>query len=157
MPFRDISRMSLYLNVTTFCDKAQICDIHLIITSFNTHQEIFRFDVAMNNIFEVNIFETMKKLIDQHQHCFKRESSIAKIEKILQTRSQKIEHHNIIFAFEQILMNEWNIDIVSKRLIDIDFEFEKKWIFTDALEFNDNLFVSIEIGFWSAISFINLF
>ncbi len=63
MPFRDISRMSLYLNVTTFRDKAQICDIHLIITSFNIHQEIFRFDVAMNNIFEVNIFETIKKLI----------------------------------------------------------------------------------------------
>lgn len=64
MPFRDISRMGLYLDVTTFRDKAQIYNIHLVTTPSSIYQEIFRFDVAMDNIFGVNIFETMKKLID---------------------------------------------------------------------------------------------
>jgi hypothetical protein len=36
----------------------------------------------MNDIFEINILETTNKLIDEYQHCLKRELAIAKVKEI---------------------------------------------------------------------------
>ena len=144
MSFRGTSRIGLYLDITTFSGKSQIGDIHLVPTLSHTHQEILRLNVAMDDILGVNKLKTMEKLVSKHHHSLEGEPATAKIEKVLQTRSQKIEDHSIIFAFEQIIVNAWNTDTASKRSIDIDFSFEEGWTFIDVFEFNGDLFAVIE-------------
>ena len=85
----------------------------------------------MNDILEVSRLETMKKLIDEHQLDLKKELAITKIEEILQASFQKIEHHNIVFAFEQLSMNVQNVDTASKRSIEFGFSFQEGWNFID--------------------------
>lgn len=117
------------MEITVFRGKAHIGDIHLVATPPHTHQEILRLNVAMDDVFGVNIFETMEKLVGKHQHRLEGEPATTKIEEVLQARPQKIEHHNIIFAFEKTIVNVWNTDTASERSIDIDFSFEERWIF----------------------------
>lgn len=75
----------------------------------------------MNEIVEVNILKTTNELIDEHQHNFKREFAIAKVEEIFQTWAQKIKHHDVEFASDLKDVNSWNIDIIEKKSIDVDF------------------------------------
>lgn len=140
------SRIGLYLQITAFRGEAQIGDIHLVPIPARTHQEILRLHVTVDDILRVNIFQPMKKLVGKHQYRLKRELATTKIEKILQTRSQKVEYHNIVFAFGQRLVNAWNTNTTRKRSIDISLKLEEGGIDRDVFELNSNLFASTDVG-----------
>lgn len=82
----------------------------------------------MDDILGVNVLETMEKLVGKYQHRLQGELATSKIEKVLQTRSQKIEHHGLIFAFKQIIVNAWNTGTARKLSVDICFSFEERGI-----------------------------
>lgn len=149
------SDMSIHLSSIEFRDKTQICYINLIFTLFDIHQEVLWLDVLMNDVLEMNMLKIMNELINEHQHRFKREFVIAEVEKIFQTWSQKIKHQDVKVALNHISVNSWNIDIIREKSIDVNFSFQKKEIDWDVLEFNDDLFISINAGFWKVMSLMN--
>ena len=85
--------------------------------------EILRLDVSMNDALRMDIFETVKELVDEHQHSLEREFATAEVKKIFQTRPQKIKHHSIIFTLRLISVNAWNTDTTRKGSIGISFAF----------------------------------
>ncbi len=96
------SGMSVHLGNIGFCGEAQICHINLIPMLPHTHQEILRLDVSMDDTLGMNVFKTVKELVDEHQYGLQRELAAAEVEKIFQTRSQKIKHHHVILRFSLI-------------------------------------------------------
>lgn len=150
------SGMSVHLSSIGFRDEAQICHINLILMLFHTHQEILRLDVSMNDILEMNVLKTANELIDKHQHRFEKELATAEVEEIFQAWSQQIKHQGVKAALCLINVNSWNIDIIRKKSIDLDFKFEKEEINKDVFEFDDDLFVSINADFWKVMSLMNL-
>ena len=74
------------LSSKAFRDEIQTHHINQIPLFPHTHQEILRFDVSMNDALEMDIFEMIKELIDEHQHNLEREFATAEVEKIFQTR-----------------------------------------------------------------------
>lgn len=90
----------------------------------HTHQEIIRLNISMDNVLGMYILETIDELLGEHQHGFKREFAAAEVEKVFQTRAQKIKHHHIILAFGLISVDSWNTGTTRKGSIDVDFLFE---------------------------------
>jgi len=115
----------LRLGCTALRGEAQVGHIDLIPMLLHTHQTVLWLDVSMDDILGVNILETMEKLVGKYQHRLEGELATTKIEKVLQTRSQKIEHHGLVFAFKQIIVNAWNTGTTRKRSVDIGFSFEE--------------------------------
>lgn len=81
-----------------------------------TDQEIVRFDIAIDEIFLVNRLDSRKlglvrqriptammnnpyHLFRDHYHSLDGESSVAVIEEIFQTRTQKIDHKDVVQTF----------------------------------------------------------
>ena len=107
-----------------FRGEAQIRHINPIPLLPHTHQEILRLDVSMDDALGMDIFETVKELVDEHQHSLERELATAEVEKVFQTRPQKIKHHRVIFAFRLISVDLWNTDATRKGSIGISFAFQ---------------------------------
>ncbi len=49
----------------------------------NAHEEVVGFDIAMNKVFRVDIFDSANHLISQHQHRLHSETAGAEIKQIL--------------------------------------------------------------------------
>jgi|LakMenEpi03Aug12_release.lakeMendotaPanAssembly.Ray.scaffolds.fasta_scaffold485685_1 hypothetical protein len=64
----------------------------------NAHKEVIGLDIAMNEVFRVDVFDSTNHLICQHQHRFHSETARAEIEQILQRWTQKIHHQNIVIS-----------------------------------------------------------
>lgn len=97
---------------------------------------IKKFPGFMSRFLGMNSLETMEKSVGKHQHRLEWELATAKIEKALQTQSQKVKHHGLVLTFEQIGVNAWNTDTTRKRSVDIGFSFEERgidWDFTKIL------------------------
>ena len=146
LSFRGSDTIGFRLNVTAFSSEAQVDDIHLVPIPPCTHQDILRFDVTVNDILRVNILKATEKLVGKHQDCLEGELAMAEFEEVLQTRSQKVEHHNIIFAFEHVVVNAWNTDTASKRSIEVNFSFKERFIFKGVFEFHGDLFAGFDVG-----------
>ena len=144
MSLRGTSRIGLHLELTTFRGKSQIGDIHLVSRPSRTHQEILWLDVAMNDGLGVDKFKTLEKLVCKHQDRLEGEPVTAKIEKVLQTWSQKIEDHGLVFALKQTIVNAWNADSARKRSVGIGFKFEERGFNRDVFEFDGDLFASVD-------------
>jgi len=56
----------------------------------------------MDDALGMDVFETVKELVDEHQHGLERELAAAEVEKVFQTRPQKIKHHHVILRFSLI-------------------------------------------------------
>lgn len=76
--------MEVGLGVTILLCQAKINNIDLISTLANAHQEIVRFDVAVDERLGVDIFNARDELVGQQQDCLQGKFAIAKVEKILQ-------------------------------------------------------------------------
>lgn len=70
--------------------ETQIRHINLISMLPHTQQEVLRLDVTMDDALGMDVFETVKELIGEHQHGLEREFAAAVVEKIFQTRPQEI-------------------------------------------------------------------
>lgn len=111
------------LSSKAFRGEAQIRHINQIPLLFHTYQEILRLEGSMNDALGLDIFETVKELVDDHQRSLEREFATAVVEKVFQTRPQKIKHHSFILTLRPMIMDAWNTDTIRKGSIDISFAF----------------------------------
>ena len=112
------------LSSKAFGGEAQIRHKNQIPLLPHTHQEILRLDVSMNDALGMDIFETVKELVDEHQHSLEREFATAEVEKVFQTRPQKIKHHSIVLTLRLISVDSWNTDTTRKEPIGVGFAFQ---------------------------------
>jgi uncharacterized protein YuzE len=72
-----IPNMLMGSRITIFFGESKINDINEIFTLAKANQEIIWFDIAMNEIFGVDIFQASNQLISKHNDGFQREASVA--------------------------------------------------------------------------------
>lgn len=137
--------IGLHLGITEFCGETQIRHINLISMLPHTQQEVLRLDVTMDDALGMDVFETVKELIGEHQHGLEREFAAAVVEKIFQTRPQEIEHHRVVFTFGLIRVDSWNTGTTGKGSIDVDFAFEERGIDEYVFEFDGDFITSIDV------------
>lgn len=128
-----------------FRGEAQIRHINQIPLLPHTHQEILRLDVSMNDALGMDIFETVKELVDEHQHSLERDFATAEVEKVFQTRPQKIKNHSIILTLRLISVDSWNTDTTGKEPIGISFAFQQGGIDKHMFEFDSDIFAGIDV------------
>lgn len=56
------------LGVSVFFGEAEIDDIDLVATLANAHEEVVRFDIAMNERLGMNILDAGDKLVSQEEY-----------------------------------------------------------------------------------------
>ena len=94
--------IGLHLGITAFGGEAQIRYINIIPMLPHPYQEVFGFDISIDNALGVDIFETTDKLVGEYQYGLERELAAAAVEKVFQTRAQEINHYRVIFIFRLI-------------------------------------------------------
>ena len=140
-----VRNVEVSLGVTVFLGEAKIDHIDLVSTLSNTHQEVIRLDIAVDERFGVDIFDTGDELIGQEQNSLQGEFSVAKVEEIFQTRAEKVDNHGIIIALGTEPTDEGNADTTSEGLVDTGLIFELRVLGFDAFELDSNLFAGNDV------------
>lgn len=124
---------------------AEIGYIYSVAIFASSHQEVPRLHVSVDGSFRVGCFQSSKKLIRQHERRLEGELMVAIREKILKTRSEELEHYDIVVVLltrPNHLRKSWQ---TLKALIVADL-FPKESAATAVLQFEGNLLVILVIS-----------
>lgn len=88
--------MEVGLWVSIFLGQTKVNHIHLVASLANTHQEVVRFDVSMDEGFGMDVLDAGDELIGQEQDRLQREFAVAEIEQVFQAGSKEIKNHSIV-------------------------------------------------------------
>lgn len=124
--------------------KAQVRQVYLISRSANAHQEIFWFNVSMNNLLGMDVFKAANKLICEQQHGFEGKPAPAKVEKVFQTWPEEIKDHRVVLALKSIPVNTGNAN-TSDGLVYLSFLSQQRRIGRDVFELDGDFFTSLDI------------
>ena len=87
--------------------KIKINNVYQISKLARTHQEVCGLNVAMDEIFVMDIFDARDKLVGKQENRLYREFSIAKVEEVFQAWVEEIMDHDIVFALLPIPADAW--------------------------------------------------
>ena len=73
---------SSWLSVSLSEPKINNIDIMLLFA--NSNEEVIRFDVSVQEMPGMNVFNSLNHLVSKHEHGLQREFSLAVVEKVLQ-------------------------------------------------------------------------
>jgi hypothetical protein len=134
--------MEVGLRVTEFLCQAKINDVDLVAPLSDAHQKVVGFDVTMDEVARVDIFdagnlwgrlvmelETRKgaaryQLVSQEQDSLETEFAVAKVEEVLEGGPEQIKDHGIVVAFGTVPANKRHTDTASEGLVDLGLVLE---------------------------------
>lgn len=67
--------------------------------SARSDEEIIWFNISVEEMFGVDVLDSLEELVGEHEDCFDAELPVTVIEEFFQGGSKKIHDHNIIIAF----------------------------------------------------------
>lgn len=102
------------LGVSVLLRQTEIDDIDLIASLADAHEEIVRFDIAVDEGFGVNVLDSGDELVREEEDGLQRELSVAEVEQILQTGAKKVQNHGIVITFCTKPADEGNSDTTSE-------------------------------------------
>ena len=73
----------------------EIDEVNHIRVLVQTHSEIVRFDITVDEPHLVHVLDAQDHLLREHAHRLQREAILAVAEQILQTRTQQVHHHHV--------------------------------------------------------------
>jgi hypothetical protein len=94
----------------------------------------------------VDVLDPGDELVCEKQDSLQGELAVAKVEEILQTRSEEIKNHGIVVTLGSEPANERDTDTSSKGLVDTSLIFELWVLGLDALELDGDLFTRDDVG-----------
>ena len=132
--------------VTVLLGQTEINDIDLIATLANTHEEVVRLDITVDEGFGVNVLNAGDELIGKEENGLQGELAVAEVEEILQTGTEQIQDHSIVVTLSSKPADKWDTDATRKGLVDTSLIFELGMLGLDALELNCNLLTRDDVG-----------
>ena len=96
--------------IAVLLGKAEIDDVDDRLTLPETNKEIIGLNVAMDEGLGMDVFQPAEELVGKHEHRLELESPAAVIEQILQRRTQQIQYHHIVVAFNSVPTNVGDSD-----------------------------------------------
>lgn len=97
--------------------EAEIDHIDVVLFLSNSYEEVVGLDVSMQEVPRVDeLYSLQLKALDiisyhlvcEHQHCFERKLPLAIVEKILKTRSEEVDHHDVVITFHSEPVDIWD-------------------------------------------------
>jgi hypothetical protein len=134
------------LRVTIFLSKTEINDVDLVTTLANTHKEVVRLDITMDEGLGMNVLNARDELIGQQQHRLQWKLPVAEVEEILQAGSKEIKNHGIVITFGSKPADKRDSNTTSEGLVDTCLVFELRVLGLDTLKLNGNLLTGDDVG-----------
>ena len=106
----------------------------------------------MDERFGVDVFDTRDELICKKQDGLQREFAIAEVEKVLQTRTKKVQNHSIVITFCSEPADERDTNTSGEGFVDTGLIFKLRMLGFDTLKFDSNLLSRDYIGAYITIS-----
>ena len=76
--------MKMRLRVSIFLGQSEINDIDLVSSFSYAHEEIVGFDVSMNKVSRVDVFDSRNELVGEEKHRLEGELSVTKVEQVFE-------------------------------------------------------------------------
>ena len=140
------------LRVPVLLGKTKVDDIDLVTALANSHQEIVRFNVAVDEVAGVDVLDTRDlwgnnqdqepgvmggfityQLISKQQNRLEREFAVAEVEEVLEGRTKEVDDHCIVVTFGTEPPDEGDADATGKRLVDLRLVLELRMLGLDRL------------------------
>ena len=137
--------VEMSLGVTVFLGQPKINHVDLVATLADAHQEVVRFDITVDEGLGMDVFDAGDQLIGQKKDSLQGELAVAKVEKILQAGSEKVQDHGIVVTFGSIPTDEWDSHSSSEGLVDTGFVFELGVFGLDTLELDGDLLTGDDV------------
>lgn len=132
--------------VSVLLGQTEINYIDLVATLTNTHEEVVRLDITMNEGLGVNVLDAGDELIGQEQDGLQGELAVAEVEEILQARTEKIENHGIVITFGTEPANERDTNTTREGFVDTSLILELRMLSLDRLKLDGNFFTRDNVG-----------
>ena len=94
----------------------------------------------------MDVLDTRDELVGQEKDSLQGELSVAEIEKILQTGTEKVEDHGVIVTLSTKPANEWNTHAAGQRLVDTGLVFQLRVLGLDGLELDSDFLAGDYVG-----------
>jgi hypothetical protein len=132
--------------VTVLLGQTEINDIDLVATLANTHQEVVRLDITVDEGLGVDVLNARDELIGKEEDGLQGELAVAEVEEILQTRAEEIKNHSIVVTLGTEPADKWDTDTTSKGLVDTSLIFELRMLGLYTLELDGDFFTRDDVG-----------
>ena len=93
----------------------------------------------------MDIFDPGNELIREQQNGLQGKFAVAKIEQILQARSEEIKNHGVVITFRAKPADKRDADSSGQGLVDACLIFKLGMLCLDALQFDSNLFTGNDV------------
>jgi hypothetical protein len=143
LPIRNVE---VGLRVTVLLGQAEIDDIDLVTALADTHEEVVRLDITVDEGLGVDVLDAGDELIGQQKNGLQGELAVAEVEKILQAGSEEIKNHGIVVALGTKPADKWDTDTTGERLVDTGLIFELGVLSLNRLKLDGNLFTRDDVG-----------
>lgn len=143
LPIRDVE---VRLWVTVFLGQTEIDDIDLVAALADTHEEVVRLDITVDEGLGMDVLDAGDELIGQQKNGLQGELAVAEVEKILQAGSEEIKNHGIVVALSTEPADKWDTNTTGERLVDTGLIFELGVLGLDRLKLDGNLFTRDNIS-----------
>jgi hypothetical protein len=132
--------------VTVFLGQTEIDDIDLVAALADTHEEVVRLDITVDEGLGMDVLDAGDELIGQQKNGLQGELAVAEVEKILQAGSEEIKNHGIVVALGTEPADKWDTNTTGERLVDTGLIFELGVLGLDRLKLDGNLFTRDNIS-----------
>jgi len=132
--------------VTVLLGQTEIDNIDLVATLADTHEEVVRLDITVDEGLGVDVLDAGDELVCQQKNGLQRELAVAEVEEILQTGSEEIKNHSIVVTLGTEPADERDTDTTGEGLVDAGLIFELGVLGLDGLKLDGNLFARDDVG-----------
>lgn len=94
----------------------------------------------------MDVLDTGDELIGEEKYCLEGELSVAEVEEILQTGTEKVENHGIVVALGTEPTNKGNAYTTGQGLVDSGLIFKLGVLGLDRLKLDGNLLAGDDVG-----------
>lgn len=110
--------------VTVFLGQAEINDIDLVATLADSHEEVVRLDVTVDERLSVNVLDAGDELVGKEKNGLQGELAVAEVEQVFQAGSKQVENHGIVITLCSKPADEGDPNTTSQGFVDTCFILE---------------------------------
>ena len=141
-----VGDMEVGLGITVFLGQTEIDDVDLVATFANAHEEVVRFDIAVDEGLGVDVLDTRYELIGEQQDRLEGELAVAEVEEIFERGAEQVEDHGVVITLGAKPSDEGDADAAGKGFVDAGLIFELRVFGFDAFELDGDLLAGDDVG-----------
>ena len=159
-----VGNVKMGLRISVLFGKTEINHIDLVAALPDSHQKVVRLYIAMDKVAGVDVLNARYlleqstsevcmlvggfityQLISEQQDRLESKFTVAKVEKVFEGRTKKVDDHCIVVTFGAEPPDKRDADATSKRFVDLGLIFELGVLGFDRLELDGNFFAGDDV------------